>query len=99
MIYWSYVSLIFLPNFLHNRIIPCLPTTLAILLNSAIDRLSVRMDVHSLHLGWIRFRPNTGSMLCTSNEGSFLKFYYKNNLDIYRSLLFCFHNFGVRLPL
>ena len=39
-------------------------------------------------------KPDPG--LCTSNEGRFLKVYWMNILDNIKSLLFCFHTFGVR---
>ena len=32
---------------------------------------------------------------CTSNEGRFLKVYKMNFLDNFKSLLLCFHTFGV----
>ena len=34
--------------------------------------------------------------LCTLNEGRFLKVYKTNILDNFKTLLFCFHTFGVR---
>ena len=39
-------------------------------------------------------KPDPG--LCTSNEGRCLKVYFMNILDYFKSLLFCFHTFGVR---
>ena len=47
---------------------------------------------------WINFWQETDSGLCTSNEGRFLKFYKTNILDNFKSVLFCFHTFGVRRP-
>ena len=45
----------------------------------------------------IRFGPKKPDVgLCTSNEGRFLKCYFTNILDNNKSLLFCFHTFGVR---
>jgi len=44
----------------------------------------------------IRFGQKPDPGLCTSNEGRFLKAYWMNILDNSKSLLFCFHTFGVR---
>ena len=45
----------------------------------------------------IRFWPKTPDPgLSTSNEGRFLKVFKANILDNFKSLLFCFHTFGVR---
>ena len=48
---------------------------------------------------WIRFWPKPGSRALYLNEGRFLKFYKLNILDIFKSLLFCFHTLGGRRPL
>ena len=41
-------------------------------------------------------KKNPDPRLCASSEGRFLKFYLTNILDNNKSLLFCFHTFGVR---
>ena len=44
--------------------------------------------------GFVRKKTDPG--LCTSNEGRFLKVYGMNILDNFKTLLSCFHTFGVR---